>query len=638
MEIIKDGLLRYYNSKRGVSGTSWSNIAPNNVASNITLENAVFANESIIYNGSTSRAIFLPPIEFKTTGHAFTFELSLKASNFNLSELQLLGGSTYLDVSEWGLWHEVYIGDTWDTEIGVSVGGVSMTNNELFQISIVYDPSVGQLRYYQDGILRHTQSSIPPSHFSYGSGTVDIGGSPTFAGELYYVRMYNRALTNSEILNNANVGIEIGLEGSDSPYEPLPPNVLARYSSDGSLHVSGKFIESDRYSPFDLSGNIYAVEFIETEDPIIRFGSDGKIYANKFIEDAKTTRNIIPTILHLNGSEYGVYDFVAPTNSFSNANLGVHNTDYRYDSQETLHYLYSRGWRYIKVPIRWERIQNIIGGELREEEVQLLSGFLDRCHTAGLKVVIDVHNYGVYYQDVGGVGIRTAIGSPELPISAFTDLWRRLVEEYKDHPAVFGYAIMAEPQSEGGLTSGVWQQASQEAVNTIRELDKKSEIHVAGFGWSSTEYWGFYNGNRAWINDDSGGIIRYEAHHYFDKDGSGSYQTSYEDSLADAELSYTAQGNLDALHTKILTELAIYSNWLNNNNALGIIGEMGWTADPRWISLGERYLDELRLLGIPAVAWNAGEWAGDSLSIYQSRNPLNTPLPQAEVWEREINR
>ena len=196
---------------------------------------------------------------------------------------------------------------------------------------------------------------------------------------------------------------------------------------------------------------------------------------------------------------------------------------------------------------------------------------------------------------------------------------------------------MAEPQGDGGLTGEVWREASQAAVNAIREVDTKSEIHVAGFGWSSIQYWEYYNGSTAWINDPTGGIIRYEAHHYFDADASGSYESTYQSDLNDAKTEYEVRGNKDALHTKILTELRTYNEWLKRNKVLGIIGEMGWIADnANWENLSKRYLEELHFMNIPAIPWCAGEWTeGDNLTIYTGI-PISEPKSQALIWEKLV--
>ena len=190
--------------------------------------------------------------------------------------------------------------------------------------------------------------------------------------------------------------------------------------------------EEDEISDLvSMNGLVQTVgNYIEQIETIVSDLNQKTNVSNQFVSNLAIN---VPHILHLNGPEYGVYDYTAPTNSFSNTNIGVYETDYHYDGQESMYYLASRGWRYVKIPIRWERIQGTINGSLCDSEVTFLTDFMDRCHNAGLKVIIDVHNYGIYYRNVNGTGIRTAIGDTELPISAFADLWRRLAIQYKDY-------------------------------------------------------------------------------------------------------------------------------------------------------------------------------------------------------------
>lgn len=89
-------------------------------------------------------------------------------------------------------------------------------------------------------------------------------------------------------------------------------------------------------------------------------------------EDKQARKKLLP-ILHLNGPEYGVDDFTAATNRFHNENIGTLEEDYHYESQPSLDYLASRGWRYVKVPLRWERMQRTINGDLSQEELLHLS-------------------------------------------------------------------------------------------------------------------------------------------------------------------------------------------------------------------------------------------------------------------------
>lgn len=337
--------------------------------------------------------------------------------------------------------------------------------------------------------------------------------------------------------------------------------------------------------------------------------------------------------LHLNGPEYGV-DYTAETGTFSSANPGVYGSDYHYDSSASVNYLASRGWKVLKLPIRWERIQADLYGPLRESELDRLTTFIDQCQQAGVAVNLDIHNYGLYYRDVDGVGVRTALGDPDLPVSAFADLWLRLATEFKDNPTVSVYNLCAEPQGTyGALTAATWRDASQAAVTAIREVDPRTEIHVAGFGWSSVAYWWDYN-PAPWIIDPANNF-RYVGHHYWDSDGSGGYnQTFAADVSAAEQAGHVADDLPTALHTKILAELTRFSDWLIDNNVRGVIGEAGWPHDSsEWNALGDWYLGESTRRGIPLVHWQTGEWGDwDDLALYQGY-PIDTARQSALVAE-----
>lgn len=340
--------------------------------------------------------------------------------------------------------------------------------------------------------------------------------------------------------------------------------------------------------------------------------------------------------LHLNGPEYGVGDYTAATGPFHQHNLGAVDRDYHYDRPESLTRLASDGWRLVKLPIRWERIQDEISGPLRSAEVELVRTFLDHTQAAGLKVILDVHNYGLYYQDLDGQGVARNIGDPQLPISAFADLWTRLSEEFGNHPAVHAYAIMAEPQSMLGLTGETWREASQAAVSAIRATGDTTEIHVAGWGWSSTADWPWYNGETPWIVDPADNI-RYEGHHYWDSDRGGAYVESYADSLAAAESQVQDVGDHPtALHKRVFDELKTFTDWLERNHVRGIIGEAGWATDPEWQVLGKDYLARCTALGIPVIGWFAGEWAGSDadMRLYEEGHPIGAARPQVAVWKQ----
>ena len=144
--------------------------------------------------------------------------------------------------------------------------------------------------------------------------------------------------------------------------------------------------------------------------------------------------------------------------------------------------------------------------------------------------------HGAYWLDQSGQGIRRALGSTELPAGALADLWGRLATAFTAEPGVLGYGLMNEPIGLPGAAERtqamVWEAASQAAVTAIRAQDTHTTIVVGGYGWSGADGWSVRHPH-AWITDTNDNL-RYEAHEYFDEDGSGSYTQSYATEVAHA--------------------------------------------------------------------------------------------------------
>lgn len=228
-------------------------------------------------------------------------------------------------------------------------------------------------------------------------------------------------------------------------------------------------------------------------------------------------------------------EFASPvdeaTSSFSNARPGTPGVDYVYPSQELLDRLAARGISFIRLPIRWERIQRSPRGPLDPAETERLLAALARAEAVGLDVVIDVHNYGAYYEldPARGVGVRRALGSPQLPIGALADLWRRLSDVLRGHPAVLAYGLMNEPV--GLRDAATWEAASKAAVAAIRAGGDRTRVLVQSYRWGGVLAFEREHPGGPWIEDAG---VWYEAHQYFDSDGSARYAASYEQELARA--------------------------------------------------------------------------------------------------------
>lgn len=93
------------------------------------------------------------------------------------------------------------------------------------------------------------------------------------------------------------------------------------------------------------------------------------------------------------GGEFGA-PVDSPTSSFSNASPGVYDRAYHYDSQATFDWLASRWIRLVRLPFRWERLQPTLGRKLDPAELGRLREAVGRARRAGLRVILDMHDYG----------------------------------------------------------------------------------------------------------------------------------------------------------------------------------------------------------------------------------------------------
>jgi hypothetical protein len=228
---------------------------------------------------------------------------------------------------------------------------------------------------------------------------------------------------------------------------------------------------------------------------------------------------------------------------FSNENPSVYGEDYHYMGQKSLDYLATRGVTLVRFTFRWERLQRTLGGPLDEIEMQRIRDFVDRAASAGLDVILDVHNFGSYYlydTDTGTVAERKIgtlyDGRVYVTQAHLENLWARLSAEFQDEPTVIAYDIMNEPKdlapTKDKDPQAVWEEISQNVLDVIRAQEGAGAhklVLIPGYQTSAVRDWVAYHPNK-WITD-SANNYRYEAHHYF-----GEYdEYSYSDLLATAQ-------------------------------------------------------------------------------------------------------
>ena len=302
--------------------------------------------------------------------------------------------------------------------------------------------------------------------------------------------------------------------------------------------------------------------------------------------------------INLAGAEFG-----HEKPGFSCATPGVYGKDWTYPGESTVAYFARHGLRLFRLPFRWERLQPALGCDFDPAEQRRLARFLDLARSYECRVILDLHNYGRYALPTSGTTrefIVDELSGDRAPVTSadFADLWQRLATVFKDHRALHGYGLMNEPHDMGASD---WKAMSQTAVDAIRAVDLGTAIYVSGLEWSKSYRWSEANGPSAWIRDPSGNVV-YEAHCYFDEDGSGRYQVSFQDELR-RDLRLLDRG---------VARLEDFAQWCARNGVRGFLGEYGVPRDePRWHEALTRFLARIDELGMESACWAAGEWWGD---------------------------
>ena len=217
MTIITDGLVGYWNSKQGVDGAVWKNIAPNQENQyDATLFGTSVLENGMYFDGVNDYVEIPLPTPLRDSVSA-TFESRLDLSSRNGHEIFANGSSEnypylsyiYTDILlSSGMFETVWADETHRT--------TGVPNGE-FWYTVVADKEANQIRYYIDGVFKGSKNTsigrfCPDDFFRLGSHNVDFMPN----GFIDNVRMYDRALTEDEINRNLSVGHEIGIESKPS--------------------------------------------------------------------------------------------------------------------------------------------------------------------------------------------------------------------------------------------------------------------------------------------------------------------------------------------------------------------------------------------------------------------------------------
>lgn len=302
---------------------------------------------------------------------------------------------------------------------------------------------------------------------------------------------------------------------------------------------------------------------------------------------------------------------------------GVYNTHYAYPTEADLDYFKSKNLKLIRFPFRWERIQHELDGPLNEFDLNHLKTFVQAAEDREMPIILDLHNFGRRSVNGQQIVIATQVTKEQLG-----NCWRQLAEEFKDYKNIWAYDIMNEPYSMSWRMP--WFDIAQTVIDSIRSVDTETPIMISGDRFSSPYHWLAYSDNLKDLVDPSDNLI-FQAHLYFDKDFSGTYQIdgTTTSSTYEYEEAYPMIG---------VDRMKPFVEWLKQHNKRGFVGEYGIPSDAgdldKWSEVLDNMLQYLSDNKIPGTYWSAGpRWGAYRLAVQPTEN-YTVDRPQMKVLEK----
>ena len=308
---------------------------------------------------------------------------------------------------------------------------------------------------------------------------------------------------------------------------------------------------------------------------------------------------------------------------------GTFGKDYIYPKMQDLYYYKAKGVRLIRFPFRAARVLENLDGEALDydqtnSDIKAMKTVVDEAERLGMWVFLDAHDFAERTIN----GTQHKLGDEVYTAEKFARMWKMIAEAFKDNKNIWGYDLQNEPKVSAANLVPIYQAA----INAIRTVDTKAQIIVEGANWASAYEWIYgnrsdklypeypstvdwsYKASSNWdlanLVDPQNKIV-FEAHGYFDKDNSGTYQKGYQE-------------------VDFRKRFAPFLEWCKVNNKKALIGEFGvpyvgakTSSDERWMTVIDEALDFFRSYQVNATYWCGGAmYEANELSVQPDKNAL----------------
>lgn len=188
----------------------------------------------------------------------------------------------------------------------------------------------------------------------------------------------------------------------------------------------------------------------------------------------------------------------------------------------------SYGFNVVRLAFNANQIQDTPLAALHAAYVTIIRDNLDWAHQNGLKVILDLHDFG--QRNIGGTDYK--YGTAEATVAGLADLWEKLVNEFDSHAAVLAYDVMNEchdmpdQASPSTYKTCTVAQIHQQCINAIRGAGSTKIIILAPDNWGNVSNffaaWSYGPNPDVWWTDPLNKIW-FTVHTYFNYYNSGYY-------------------------------------------------------------------------------------------------------------------
>ena len=321
-------------------------------------------------------------------------------------------------------------------------------------------------------------------------------------------------------------------------------------------------------------------------------------------------------------------------------NPGLVGTDYTYSSPPHFDWAKSQGLELIRLPFLWERVQyetnGVLSSTLHSADITAIDTALDLAESRGQRVILDMHNYAARSLTINGTKSKYKVGTPELPASAYANVWQLLADHFKDRGCIWGYDLMNEPN---GVAIADWVNYYQAAVNAIRTVDMKHAIILEGVTYAHTSSWSTTGAPLLSVTDPANNLI-FEGHCYVDRDQSGTWSHGV---TVSAELVPSQYATVTDAYQVGVDRVKPFVDWCVANNVRGLVGEYGSpgvTDAANWSVILDNMLGYMKNHGnglISGTQWGGGAWNGTYEPRMESRKDNSNPPPVASVLPNYVS-